>query len=277
MKLNYVKNIYGGQDGAIWNGILFKFDGSGNCKIYDVDGFNEIASYKLQTKLIPHSNAVTFGNEYFDEGDEFPLLYTNVYNNYEGQAQAYKGTCLAFRILRKQNGFDFQLKQIITLGFTEDSSVWCSENGDIRPYGNFIVDRENDKYYAFNMMDGIKKSRYFVFDMPKISDGILDKETGIRTVVLNKKDILKHFDLDYHKYLQGATVYKGKIYSVEGGSKSDSCPAALRIIDPVKCIQERFELFKNYLDEDYEPEYIDFYKDICYYGDNQGQLYTIEF
>jgi hypothetical protein len=276
MKITALGQIYGGQDGAIWNGILFKFDGSGVCKVYDVNGFKEIASLKLDTVLIPHSNSVTFGAEYFEEGDEFPLLYTNIYNNYDGQPESYKGTCLAFRITRSGNEFSFTLKQVIKLGFCEDSTVWCSKEGDIRPFGNFIVDRDNGKYYAFNMMDGIKKSRYLVFDMPKICDGVLDEGTGIRTVVLNKEDILKQFDLDYHNCLQGATVYKGKIYSVEGGTKSISSPAALRIIDPASGKQEFFALFRDYI-EDREPEYIDFYKDVCYYGDNYGYLYTIEF
>ncbi len=276
MKLTSLGSIYGGQDGAIWNGILFKFDGTGLCKIYDVNGFKEICSLTLDTPIIPHSNAVTFGIEYFEEGDEFPILYTNVYNNYDGKEEPYKGTCLAYRIQRQGDDFTFTLKQIIKIGFCEDTSLWCSATGDIRPFGNFVVDRDNSKYYAFNMMDGIKKSRYFVFDMPRITDGVLNEKTGIRTVTLKKEDIIKHFDLDYHNYLQGATVYKGKIYSVEGGTKSEACPAVIRIIDPVTGKQEFFAYFRDYI-EDFEPEYIDFYKDVCYYGDNYGNLYTIEF
>ena len=276
MKLTSLGNIYGGQDGAIWNGILFKFDGTGVCKIYDVNGFKEISSLTLDTPLIPHSNAVTFGNDYFEEDDEFPILYTNVYNNYDGKENPHKGTCLAFRIQRSGNNFSFTLKQIIKIGFCEDTDIWCSPDGDIRPFGNFVVDRDNNKYYAFNMMDGIKKSRYFVFDMPKLTDGVIDEKTGVRTVTLQKEDIIKHFDLDYHNYLQGATVYKGKIYSVEGGTKSEGCPAVIRIIDPVEGKQEFFAFFRDYI-EDFEPEYIDFYKDVCYYGDNYGHLYTIEF
>ena len=41
-------------------------------------------------------------------------------------------------------------------------------------------------------------------------------------------------------------------------------------------MEEFFAYFRDYI-EDFEPEYVDFYKDVCYYGDNYGHLYTIEF
>lgn len=267
MKITKIGATLGSQDGAIRNGILFKFNGRGLCKIYETERFSEISEVTLADKLIPHSNAVSFGTEYFEAGDEFPLLYTNVYNNYAKEAEVYKGTCLVYRILREGNNFSFELKQIIRLGFCEDE-IWCSKDGDVRPYGNFTVDRDNNRYYAFNMMDGIKKTRYFEFRMPKLSDGF--------EVILNKKDIIRYFDVDYHNYIQGATVYKNKIYSVEGGTDNPNHPAAIRIIDLQKEKQVFYALFRDYI-EDIEPEFIDFYKDICYYGDTAGNLYTVDF
>ena len=267
MKITKIGKTLGSQDGAIWNGFLFKFNGRGLCKIYETENFTEISEVTLENELIPHSNAVTFGTEFFEDGDEFPLLYSNIYNNYASQPESYKGTCLAYRISRKGTSFSFELKQIIKLGFCDDEN-WCSKNGDVRPYGNFIIDRDNNKYYAFNMMDGIKRSRYFEFRMPKLSDGF--------AVTLNKEDIIRYFDVDYHNYIQGATVYKNMIYSVEGGTNNPNLPAAIRIIDLQKEKQVLYALFRDYI-EDIEPEYIDFYKDICYYGDTVGNLYVIEF
>ena len=95
MKFDFKKigNICHGQDGAIYNNNLFRFSGDGSCRVYDLnrlepvaDGEAEcIASFKLDRsdEICPHSNAVCFGAEKYDESDEFPLLYTNIYNAYD--------------------------------------------------------------------------------------------------------------------------------------------------------------------------------------------------
>ena len=42
--------------------------------------------------------ASNFGNEYYDEKDEFPLLYTNIYNNYAKTDDKRKGITCVYRI-----------------------------------------------------------------------------------------------------------------------------------------------------------------------------------
>lgn len=287
MKFTSLGRIFWGQDGTVYNGYIFRFNGDGTCKVYklsdalnNVDGgeLTAVSEFTLdiENKPIPHSNAVMFGTEYFCEGDEFPALYTNIYNNYASQPDEMRGTCCVYRIVREGDTFKTELKQLIKLGFVFEKGLWCSEEGDIRPFGNFVIDKDANKYYGFNMMDGIRKTRYFEFNMPSINDGTLDEETGVRTVVIEKEEILSRFDCEYHIILQGATVYKGKIYSVEGGTHSVDYPAVLRIIDPKAQKQELKVFFRDYID-DYEPEFIEFYEDTCYYCDNHGYLYIIEF
>ena len=94
MKIKHIANIKTGQDGAIYKDYLFRFDGRGNGKIYSLLGvdFSSEESIELEQigkvtldraeEIVPHSNAVFFGTEYAVEGDEFPLLYSNIYNNY---------------------------------------------------------------------------------------------------------------------------------------------------------------------------------------------------
>jgi hypothetical protein len=151
--------------------------------VYDLENtekpFSEFVLDK--TELIkPHSNAVAFGCEYFEAGDEFPLLYTNVYNNYQGEENKRTGMCLVYRILRNENVFTSELVQIIEIGFTSDENYWKSEGiDDVRPYGNFVVDCEKNRYYAFTMIDKPKITRYFAFDLPKLSEGEMCREYGV--------------------------------------------------------------------------------------------------
>jgi hypothetical protein len=76
--------IPAGQDGAIYGNYIFRFESDGTCKVVTLDKLEVIASFTLDRidQIKPHSNAVCFSNVKYDEADEFPLLYSNVYNNY---------------------------------------------------------------------------------------------------------------------------------------------------------------------------------------------------
>ena len=65
--------------------------------------------------ITPHSNAVFFGTEFFEEGDEFPLLYSNIYNNYSGKEEPLIGVCLVYRLMRDGDSFKTTLVQIIEI------------------------------------------------------------------------------------------------------------------------------------------------------------------
>ncbi len=246
MKIKHLAKIVGGQDGAIFGKYLFRFGHNGIGKVYDVESIltangaeiGELATFKLdKAELIcPHSNSVSFGSEFYNEGDEFPLLYSNIYNNYANTDTPLKGVCCVYRIFRTAEGFDSELVQIIEIGFVEDPSLWkMSEDADgKRPYGNFVVDRERNIYYGFVMRESTAGTRYFAFDLPHASDGIFDKHYGVKKVVLTKDDIVEYFDCEHHIYVQGACVHASDIYSLEGFNYTPGTkyPPVLRIIDP---------------------------------------------
>lgn len=287
MKMTPIAKIHGGQDGAIWNHLLFRFDAEGHCFVYDLREMQSangeeceyVARFTLGgvDRLVPHGNAVVFGREYYQEGDEFPLLYTNIYNNYGGSADPMKGVCLVYRLQRNGCEFSAVPVQMIEIGFTEDTAYWASAGqGDVRPYGNFVIDRESGTYYAFTMRDESHTTRYFSFALPPLADGVTDEKYALKKVVLTVDDIGDYFDCEYHKYLQGAAFHAGKIYSVEGFTDSRENPPAMRVIDVRGKCQETFVdlAAAGYT---VEPELIDFDGDICYYGDHHGNLYRVEF
>ena len=266
-----------GQDGAIWNGWVFRFNGKGQCRVYDLSKMELQSEFTLDKAeiLCPHSNAVFFGNEYYAAGDEFPILYSNIYNNYPGQLA---GTCCAYRITRKNHEFASQLVQVIRIGFA-DTPLWHSENGDdIRPYGNFVMDAETQSLWAFVMRDESRTTRFFRFPMPKIAAGEPDALWGVPVVTLTESDILEQFDECYVNFMQGAICHDRLIYSVEGFTVPNQRNAtpAMRIFD-TKTQTQVLHLDLVALGLTVEPEFVEVYDDQFYYADHDGNFYSVTF
>lgn len=276
-----IGKIHAGQDGAIYNGYLFRFGAQGKCFVYKLSEIslssepNYVFTLDRAPNFAPHSNSVSFGAEFYEEGDEFPLLYSNVYNNFATNENDMRGYTFVYRIVKNGEEFTSKLIQIIKIGFTDDS-VWKSSVSDVRPYGNFAIDVDNLNYYAFTMRDESQTTNYFKFNLPKFTDGEFDKTLNVNVKTLNKNDILNSFTVEYHRFIQGATFHGGKIYSVEGFTGDLKNPAVLRVINADSGKQE---LVYNFAENGYpiEPEFICFYNDICYYADNEGNLYKLEF
>lgn len=290
MKLTKIAKVESGQDIAIFNGYLFDFVAHGVC-------LGEVSVYKLEQlknalgcepeplcrfilggvdKIIPHANAVFFSDEFYREGDEFPILYANVYNTYQRCEERHEGALLAYRVKRAGESFSAELVQVIKIGFIENLDLWKSleGKGDFRPYGNFVLDKDSGSLYAFVMRDGTHTTRYFKFSHPSVREGEYSETYGTRLKMLSESDIVKYFDTEYHKGIQGAMVSKGKIYSLEGGLLE--YPAAIRIINPES---EKLDFFFELgsLGVFDEPEGIDFYDGVCYYVCGEGDTYILEF
>ncbi|MBQ3057805.1 MAG: hypothetical protein IJD00_02520 [Clostridia bacterium] len=282
MNIKQIGNITDGQDGAVFGGLLFRFKTNGLCYVYNLNNLTiekkspivSIFTLDKADVIVPHSNSVVFGNEYYAEDDEFPLLYTNIYNNYSRCENKRIGVCCVYRIWREENEFKNRLVGLIEIGFTKDE-LWSSGD-DIRPFGNFVIDKEKGLYHAFTMRDNEEITRYFSFKLPKVSNGVMDNELGVKKITLTKEDIIDTFDTEYHRFIQGACCEKGKIYSLEGFSGDEVNPPAMRIISTNDKKQLECVYFGDF-GLTIEPELIDFENNVCYYGDNHGNLYVIEF
>ena len=287
MNIIQVGKIIGCQDGAIYGSELFRFNHLGECSVYDIAELKEesrkelapIASFKLDRAdiLSPHSNAVCFGCEFYDEKDKYPLLYTNVYNNYAKKEDRMIGVCLVYRIQRENNEFKSTLVQMIEIGFCEDFELWKAypdKHGE-RPYGNFVVDKETRSYWAFVMRSENSGTRYFRFDLPSVHEGNDDVRFNVKRVVLDRSDIREYFDCEFHRFIQGAILHKSKIYSTEGFTNDTLNRPAIRVIDLASKKETYFDITELGLID--EPEFIDFYNDKCLYSDYHVNLYIVEF
>lgn len=288
MKIKQIAKISGGQDGAIINNQLFRFDTRGKCFVYDLlnidansaKALEPIGSFVLEKSdlIVPHSNSVCWGTEFYDPNDEYPLLYSNVYNNYAKTDDKLIGVCCVYRVERTEENFKATLVQLIEIGFTDDPSLWKAypDRDGVRPYGNFVIDREAGYYYAFVMRNEALGTRYFKFNIPSVSEGNVDSTYGVKRFVLTADDICDSFDCPYHRYVQGAIAHGKYIYSTEGFHNDQVNRPAIRIINLEKRTEERYlDLLE--IGYECEPEMIDFYNDSCIYSDAGGNLYSIEF
>ena len=283
MNISKVTKICGNQDGAIFGHEVFRFNTKGKCSVFDLrdltrEELTPSATFVLDRapELVPHSNAVFFGREYYEEGDEFPLLYSNIYNNYKNAEDPMLGVLLAYRLMRTESGFSTKLVQMIRVGFVEDPSLWkASEDGHgDRPFGNFVMDTETGSLWAFTMRNEEKGTRFFRFDAPAVHEGEMG-EDGIRRVLLSTGDIKEYFDMPYYRFIQGAIHHEGKIYSTEGFENDTVNRPAIRVVDLEKRTEEYYDL--TALGMMGEAEMIDFYQGECYYSDANGSLYLVKF
>lgn len=69
MNYKYLWTMESGQDGAICGDYLFRFNAVGVCNVYSMSGRNKLSSFMLDqiSILKPHSNAICFGTEFYEE------------------------------------------------------------------------------------------------------------------------------------------------------------------------------------------------------------------
>ena len=274
-RYQHIWDMESGQDGAIYGEYLFRFDAKGSCNVYSIPEKKKVSAFVLDKieVLKPHSNAVCFGTEFYEETDEFPLLYSNIYNNYAKAEDRLEGVCCVYRLTRQSDQFQTRLVQVIRIGFVENLDYWMSlpDNGDVRPYGNFVVDTDRQKLYAFTMRDKEQITRYFAFALPQAAEGVYDEAFGVKVVTLHLEDIQVQFDCEYSRFIQGACYHDNKIYSVEGFSNEKN-PPRMRVIDLVK--KEQIAVVDLYgLGLTIEPEFVDFCEGQLIYSNAAGNVY----
>ena len=282
MQIKKIGKIVTGQDGAVFGGELFRIDAVGNIKVYDIADIGENTKPKAELKLdkaeqiCPHSNSVCFGTKYYAEGDKYPLLYTNIYNNYAKSEDKLIGVTCVYRIERDGEGFKTTLVQLIEIGFVEDAELWRAtpEAHGVRPYGNFLVDPDDGSFWAYTMVNEERGTKYYRFNTPEAREGVLDERLGVPRAVLNKEDILDSFDGAYARFIQGGIIHGGKLYSVEGFISEPNLPT-MRIVDLKAKTEEVYNLTELGITE--EPELIDFFDGVCYFSDWHGTVYTVSF
>ena len=269
------------QDGAVFNNNAFIFNNAGFCTVYSLSEKTKIATFTLDKAdiLSPHANAVFFGCTYYAEDDTYPLLYVNIYNNYWTTNDRKEGICCVYRLTEQNGKFSTKLVQVLQIGFVNDLTLWKSMEGtgDYLPYGNFVVDTDNHKLYAFVLRDATRTTRFFKFDLPELSKGVYNETYGCNVVTLASSDIEDMFDAEHFEVIQGCSYYNGKILALQGLGTGTYAEPALRVIDLATKSVENTHWFAD-VNVNSEPEmiYVDHNSGVIYYAAIDGVLRTLK-
>lgn len=268
----------GVQDGEVFGDRLFAFSADGTANVYDVHTGELIDSFLLgsRDRITPHVNSASFSDRYYASGDGYPLLYTSVYNNLTAQGRLLLGTSCVYRITESGGQFAAQLVQMIRVSFTGDTQLWASPISNERPYGNFVVDTDRDRLYAFVPRDDSQKTRFFAFELPTSQAGSYSSTYDCRLVTLDAGDILRCFDVDYFSSPQGCCYADGKILSLEGFGSYESAPPFLRVVDVETGTLER-SVNLGQLGLEREPETVTVGDGQIYFMAWDGILYKLKF
>ena len=182
------------QGSAVYGSILFQFVANNYCVfVYDIDKKEYLGTISCKTNSKWHNNQATFSHTFYEEGDEFPLLYTSQIHPEEQSIQVW-------RVLRTENLFELKLVQSMKLPMdTDDNNLY---------HFNMVIDDKDEFFWLY--------SRNRTTSMGQISKWKLP-DPYISTVDLAEENMLERFSIDVNMGdAQGGTMLGHRIYFVRG-------------------------------------------------------------
>ena len=188
------------QGGDCWGDLFFQFvSGNTHVRIYNLSSGELIQVVSIpfsQQGFVPscHCNTVCFGSEYYQEDDEFPLIYVSTGYGVNG----YTGA-LVYRINENAGKFNFTLVQV--LRFPVDNSTWT----EFIPAGDYA-------YLCYTAARIIYK-----VPMPKREEGdiIISRDNAVETYQFTPQP-----EWMFSSRNQDRLFYNGKILYVSGVPQS---------------------------------------------------------
>lgn len=212
----------------------------------------------------PHANEVCFGNEFYNDDSQFPLLYVSQVRD-SGASVGVKGGVMVYDLQYDSVNLKYVpvLVQVI-MPDTEDADlmdVW----GKYTP--NYIVDTDNGFLYVLNYPQSswynLTGNTYVCkFALPKLQDG------GV--ITLTSADLIEHYEIPNCYGLQMTFYYGGKLF-ISGGFNGINANKSIRVWDLTKKCQTTFIDLTGILAE--EPQFIGLYKNrFLWYGNGTSGL-----
>ena len=198
------------QAADCYNGLLFHFmDNNDAVFIYNLETKEYLGEVKLTRNTNNHCNNVSFSRTFYEESDEFPLLYVsggkkNTYNHIQ-----------VYRIQRDSSFFNITKVQEITFPTaTENNMLYMT---------NAVMDNEHNLLYIYGYLSG--KTIISKMNIPTVHT---------EKITLTDSDIIETFSLDLsYPNFQGGCIVGEKLYIIYGIPQWGNTKY-LRIIDLVK-------------------------------------------
>lgn len=234
------------QGGALYGNYLFQFhDGLASVVVYNLETQETVQVITPTVSIRTHAGSGGFSNEFYEEGDQFPVLYIS--SMYEDIVQAY-------RITGEEGSFSMELVQTISLDVPAK-------------YANITIDAYNNKLVIFGYQkaswsDSVNNMSVICScDLPSVKNG---------DVAINKVDNLFFIPFIYAE--QGAFARFGKLYLSFGNTISI---AGMLVIDYVRKNVDTFVDFAKI--GTWEPEAFCFYKGNILVTSKGGAIFKLSF
>ena len=237
------------QGASCYGDYLFQFQNhNANVYIYNLKERNHVETVPMEPITANHCNNVSFSNLFYEEEDEFPLLYVS------GSGYGTYNHAQVYRIKRIASSFTFTKVQEITL-------PKCTEANNLYWTG-IIMDNENNYMYVYANKNGAQIAK---FNIP---------DTHQPEITLTDEDILEQFSLNSFTHQQGAAISNGFLYVMDGVPGWGDTNY-FRIIDLEK--HEDYAIY-NVSEMGFNPEFegLTVYKDMLIAPTNGSGIFSIK-
>ena len=207
----YMDQASGGvsvQGADCYGDYLFQFQHANAAVfIYDLKNKEFVSKVELKAKSQNHCNNASFSRIFYEEGDEFPLLYVS------GSQSGTYNHVQVYRITRASQVFSIeQVQEIILPQATSYNNLYWT---------GAVMDNENGYMYIYANTNGAQIAKLHIPDIYK------------NKVEMSEENILEQFSLGGFNHQQGAVIDRAILYIFDG------VPAwgdtnYLRIIDLLK-------------------------------------------
>ncbi len=206
----YMDQASGGvsvQGADCYGDFLFQFQHANAAVfIYDLNKKEFVSKVELKAKSQNHCNNVSFSRIFYEEGDEFPLLYVS------GSQSGTYNQVQVYRIERLSQ--DFSIEQVQEIIFPQSSP-------DNNLYWTDVMIDQDSKYMYVSSAASDGGGKVSVFEVPEVSN---DQK------VLTDDDIIESFTVGKFTHHQGANI-KDNIMFIFDGVPAWGDTNFLRIID----------------------------------------------
>lgn len=199
LRMSY-DNALTSQDIEYFNGYLFvAFSGTEQIKIYSLEDKTLLASIEIS---VDHGSGMQFSNEYYDETDDFPLLYVGGWID---------NLIQVIRITKSENVWSAEIVRTLYIPTSEGYFMTPS------------VDNENNILYCYGYKDDYVGASGNAMKLIKcdLSD-LTDNGDGTFSPT-----ILQRIETPYMGVMQGRKYYNGRLYI---GFAETSSPHNARLV-----------------------------------------------
>ena len=239
------------QGASITDGKLFQLhDGNKPMVVYDMKNGSFICEIEVEPTKTWHNNTASFSDSYYEDGDDYPLLYVSQENIKEHKAVVYR--------IKDVKGGGMSAEIVQTIIFPEPMEMGLY-------YPNLALDLDAGYLYltgfswaSWNKPERGNAVQLLRFRLPSPKEGAVVK--------FWTKDILERYCFDFKVATQGAAIRGGKLYQVFGGP-GNSCLVCTDLSNGT----EEFKSELNGIPG--EPEGLGFYNDRIIVSCNDGEVY----